>query len=440
MTSVLTLDWIKAFGLPEEFRDIHLTKVFQPTDELRCTTVEDSKFPAIVYCTLGNRLYQGLEIIKSKAGDTLLPINGEQITLVDFIKFKYGVDVNISSPVVSCLVAKPYGYYSFDGNYHPPKETTERVLLAAELLLVLPKAESFVSRMEHFCISMYFAKRASEVQHLFSILSPKHIMRGGLAQELVNATTTKLAQIGRNNDRLEFLGDSIIQLYLSIVCPNYDSLQERKSNAFLEKIARAFHLNDYIQDSSPLIQKPATLMNRGVFHVTAKSVLADALEAVIAAVFMHAGLDAAFQACLSFGMLSKCEPVDSSRGEFNKTFDFGQVVLRDELNMAGFKAAASLAVFTQLPSCEVGELHIHREAIIGGKKIETYPPVVYSDLSELERMIRDIAGNILVPVLPDRESPRSSGSPRSSKSPSGSPRSSKSAKNTSPSNSRTFIL
>lgn len=102
----------------------------------------------------------------------------------------------------------------------------------------------------------------------------------------------------KNNQRLEFLGDAVLQLVIS------QALYERKKDnegrltfkrqklvneQALAQVARRLKLGDYLQLSQ-------AFANEG--GASQDSVLADAMEAVLAAIYLDGGLDAAKQVIL----------------------------------------------------------------------------------------------------------------------------------------------
>lgn len=100
----------------------------------------------------------------------------------------------------------------------------------------------------------------------------------------------------RDNERLEFLGDAVLNLVIGhILMHRYPHLPEgdlsrmRASlvNEFqLAKVAKAIDLGDYV------------LLGKGEIQTNGrkkKSILADTLEAIIAAVYLDGGFNAAFR-------------------------------------------------------------------------------------------------------------------------------------------------
>jgi ribonuclease III len=100
----------------------------------------------------------------------------------------------------------------------------------------------------------------------------------------------------RDNERLEFLGDAVLNLIIGhILMQRYPELKEgdlsrTRSNLVnesqLAKIARSIDLGSYIRLGRGEIQTNGRDKN---------SILADAFEAIIAAIYLDGGFDAAFQ-------------------------------------------------------------------------------------------------------------------------------------------------
>ena len=100
----------------------------------------------------------------------------------------------------------------------------------------------------------------------------------------------------RDNERLEFLGDAVLNLVIGhILMRRYPALPEGDLSRMraslvnelqLAKIAKAIHLGNYVQLGKGEIQTNGRRK---------KSILADTLEAIIAAVYLDRGFDAAFR-------------------------------------------------------------------------------------------------------------------------------------------------
>lgn len=100
----------------------------------------------------------------------------------------------------------------------------------------------------------------------------------------------------RDNERLEFLGDAIINLIIAHILMNQNpqmkegELSQMRANLvnefLLAEIARSIHLGKYL-----LLGKGESLSSGR----NKNSILADAFEAVIGAVYLDGGFDAAFR-------------------------------------------------------------------------------------------------------------------------------------------------
>lgn len=112
--------------------------------------------------------------------------------------------------------------------------------------------------------------------------------------ELLQRALTHRSVGGRNNERLEFLGDSLVNLFVAEALyarwPRADEGELTRARAALVResalaeVARALELGDR------LALGPGELKSGGYRR---DSILADALEAVVAAIY----LDAGFEAC-----------------------------------------------------------------------------------------------------------------------------------------------
>lgn len=97
----------------------------------------------------------------------------------------------------------------------------------------------------------------------------------------------------KNNQRLEFLGDAVLELIISQALFEQRKDTEGKltfkrqklvNESTLADIARGIHLGDYLKASASFVQDGGLLQD---------SVLADALEALLAAIYLDGGLDKA---------------------------------------------------------------------------------------------------------------------------------------------------
>ena len=99
-----------------------------------------------------------------------------------------------------------------------------------------------------------------------------------------------------NNERLEFLGDAVLNLIVGhILMHRYPDIQEGElsrrrailvNESQLAKMARTFELGAYVQLGKGEIQTHGREKN---------SILADTYEALVAAVYLDGGFDAAFE-------------------------------------------------------------------------------------------------------------------------------------------------
>lgn len=111
---------------------------------------------------------------------------------------------------------------------------------------------------------------------------------------LMNQALRHRSAGGRHNERLEFLGDAILNFVVAaeLYARRPDACEGELSRLrallvkedSLARIARALHLGDYLQLG-------AGELKSGGFRRA--SILADALEAVIGACYLHAGFEAA---------------------------------------------------------------------------------------------------------------------------------------------------
>jgi ribonuclease-3 len=120
-------------------------------------------------------------------------------------------------------------------------------------------------------------------------------------QELLLLALTHRSFAGRNNERLEFLGDSILNFIAAEALfqrfPQAREGQLSRLRARLVKgetlavLARGFDLGEYLRLGSGELKS-------GGFR--RESILADALEALIGAIYLDAGMDVARQRVLAW--------------------------------------------------------------------------------------------------------------------------------------------
>lgn len=120
-------------------------------------------------------------------------------------------------------------------------------------------------------------------------------------QELLLVALTHRSYAGRNNERLEFLGDAILNFVAGEALfqhfPQAREGQLSRLRARLVKgqtlaiLARGFELGDYLRLGSGELKS-------GGFR--RESILADALEALIGAIYLDAGMDAVRERVLAW--------------------------------------------------------------------------------------------------------------------------------------------
>jgi ribonuclease-3 len=131
-------------------------------------------------------------------------------------------------------------------------------------------------------------------QHLQYEFSNKDLLHEALQH---SSYVNELAdQSLKDNERLEFLGDAVLNLIVGhILMHRYPDIQEgelsrRRANLVnesqLAKMARKFELGAYVQLGKGEIQTQGRDKN---------SILADTYEALVAAVYLDGGFDAAFE-------------------------------------------------------------------------------------------------------------------------------------------------
>lgn len=118
---------------------------------------------------------------------------------------------------------------------------------------------------------------------------------------LLEAALTHRSVRGNNNERLEFLGDSIVNFLIAEAlfrrCPHAKEGELSRLRAdlvrgeTLAELAQEFNLGDYLRLG-------AGELKSGGFR--RKSILADAMEAVIAAIYLDAGMDACRERIISW--------------------------------------------------------------------------------------------------------------------------------------------
>ncbi|MDH5179931.1 MAG: ribonuclease III [Gammaproteobacteria bacterium] len=147
-------------------------------------------------------------------------------------------------------------------------------------------------------------------------MQPQEILSRRIDYQFVDPTLLSTALTHRsasnhNNERMEFLGDSILSYIISIeLYERFPTAQEGELSRVraslvkgetLAKIARELSLGDFLALGSGE-------MKSGGFRRS--SILADAYEALIGAIFLDGGLEAARNFVLKFftDRLAKCDP------------------------------------------------------------------------------------------------------------------------------------
>ncbi len=333
-------------------------------------------FPCAAYCTLGKRFYTVLSY--------LTVASSEKHRLAEYFRAKYHIEPSNRFKVVNASLEFPFRLFNFDGARLPDKPRTERVQLIDEFLIFIAAESDIV--ISKFPVTAYWTQRAEEMKSLFSRLVPDQSeISVNLIDSLLHATTSKNAKLGDvHYERLEFLGDATLTLLLSLCAPSMAVFNDRKSNCFLDRVARNFRLQEFVQDMAPTVNRRISLASRGLQHGDAKKVLADVVEAVLGAIMLHLDLNACFKAGKSIGL-----------------FDFvlADAALQDELAIAYGKFVGTLAVFRKFPNFSVGELHLERERIVGNRKGRDFAARTFSigkdTLTGLDHDIRDKVDDVL---------------------------------------------
>ena len=136
-----------------------------------------------------------------------------------------------------------------------------------------------------------------------------------LNTSLLDNALTHRSHSGPNNERLEFLGDSILNFIVAEMlfshfpfAPEGDLSRLRAAlvrGETLAEIAREFALGDYLNLGEGELKS-------GGFRRA--SILADALEAVIGAIYLDAGMDAC-KACVRRWMQNRISDLSLATGE-----------------------------------------------------------------------------------------------------------------------------
>ena len=111
-------------------------------------------------------------------------------------------------------------------------------------------------------------------------------------QYLIEALTHKSYNKPYNNERLEFIGDSIVNfaitLYLYKYFPDSDEGSLSKLRSSLVSQAGLYKIAEYLSIGKYILISDAEDRNQGRYK---KSLLADSVEAIIAAIYLDSGED-----------------------------------------------------------------------------------------------------------------------------------------------------
>jgi len=152
-------------------------------------------------------------------------------------------------------------------------------------------------------------------QHLQYVFADKELLYKALRH---SSYVNELAdQNLEDNERLEFLGDAVLNLTVGhILMRRYPDMQEGElsrsranlvNETQLAKMARSFELGAYIQLGKGEIQTHGREKN---------SILADTYEALVAAVYLDGGFDAAFR-FIETTFAAFIERLDSSANNYD---------------------------------------------------------------------------------------------------------------------------
>jgi len=128
---------------------------------------------------------------------------------------------------------------------------------------------------------------------------PRHWLKSALGYEprnleLFTAALTHRSASGRNNERLEFLGDAVVNLLVAeLLYQRFPKASEGDLSRFRASLVSAEPLASIAQSISlgDELQLGSGELKTGGFR--RQSILADALEALIGAVYLDQGLEAA---------------------------------------------------------------------------------------------------------------------------------------------------
>jgi Ribonuclease-III-like len=298
-----------------------------------------------LYCRLSKKFYFSIELLPTVDRET-----------GSFYWNKYQVDCTGSKLLLACP-SNPFRWVDFLGRQLPEiKKSTEIVRLLEEFVIYI-KSTELIAAIERVPVQSFHAERRKDAQSLadyLGVVPADENNAQNFLTDLSAALTSKNAQIANfNYERLEFLGDAVLGLLLSLTCKAVYKFQQKKSNDFLQQKAKEIGLDNVLLDTAPSVNKMATFLQRGLAHDKAKKVLADCLEAVIGAIFLHcSGLNASLNALVSMGI--------------TKPLIRGVEELQEEFSLARDRLAASIAVYeTTSSDTPVGTMHTMREFLTG---------------------------------------------------------------------------
>jgi len=145
--------------------------------------------------------------------------------------------------------------------------------------------------------------------------------------DLMLLALTHRSFAGRNNERLEFLGDAILNFIIGEAL--YDHFPQAREGQLsrlraklvkgetLALLARSFELGDYLRLGSGELKS-------GGFR--RESILADAMEALIGGIYLDAGMDAAKDRVMAWlgPQLRELTPVDTNKDPKTRLQEFLQ--------------------------------------------------------------------------------------------------------------------
>jgi ribonuclease-3 len=142
----------------------------------------------------------------------------------------------------------------------------------------------------------------------------------GLKEALTHASYANESGTGSCNERLEFLGDAVLELCVSeelfMSRPDYDEGELTKSRA---RVVCASSLASW---ASKVRISPLLLLSKGLEIQGGRrnqSILADAMEAVLGAIFLDGGYKAASSVIKRFMAMSSFDASAEERGKDAKT-------------------------------------------------------------------------------------------------------------------------